>query len=142
MKQDVLQDVLVVSWKEGVQFAVAARKHRLLVDQPAEEGGQDAGITPMEMFAASLGTCIGHFIVRFCQRHGISTGGLNIRMGWAYAERPHRVGKIKAEVRLPVNLGEAMRERLLRVAEGCTVHHSLMVSPKVSIDLAVGQEAG
>ena len=127
---------MTISWIGGVRLAVEARKHRLVVDQPLEEGGQDEGITPVEMFVASLGTCIAYYAVRFCQRHKIPTAGLKVAMEWTYAEQPHRIGTMTAHVVLPGKWEPAMKDRLLKVLEGCTVHQSITIAPRIAIALS------
>ena len=42
---------------EGVKFSVQARTHAITYDQPPENGGTDAGMTPPEFLLASLGAC-------------------------------------------------------------------------------------
>jgi uncharacterized OsmC-like protein len=44
-------------------------------------------------------------------------------------------------INLPVQLTPDQRERLLKVAHGCTVHQSLAVPPTVKIDLHEGAGA-
>lgn len=129
------KESMTVSWVGGVQLAVEVRKHRTLVDQPVEEGGLDQGMTPVEMFVASLGACIGYFAVRFCQRHKIPSAGLKVAMEWDYAEDPHRIGSLTARVDLPGKRDPAMRNRLKKVLEGCTVHQSITIAPRISIQL-------
>ena len=124
---------LSVTWVDGVQLAVDVRRHRLLVDQPVEEGGRDEGMTPVELLIASLGSCIGYFAVRFCQRHQLATEGLRVRMTWDYAERPHRVGSMAAHVQLPMALEPLLQARLQQVLEGCTVHKTIEITPKISV---------
>jgi uncharacterized OsmC-like protein len=127
------KESMTISWIAGVRLGVEVRNHCLVVDQPVEEGGQDQGITPVEMFVASLGTCIGYFAVRFCQRHKIETSGLKVSMEWNYAEQPHRVGTVTVRLKLPANLDPAMKVRLQKVLEGCTVHQSLTHPPEIVI---------
>ncbi len=129
------KESMTLSWRSGVQLGVEVRNHHLVVDQPVEEGGQDQGITPVEMFVASLGTCVGYFAVRFCQRHNIQTDGLKISMEWDYAEQPHRVGAITVHLNLPADLEPTMKARLQKVLEGCTVHQSLIHPPKITVSL-------
>jgi len=45
---------------ENVKFAVHAQGHQVVCDQPLDNGGTDAGITP-EFLLASLGTCAGFY---------------------------------------------------------------------------------
>ncbi len=130
-----------ISWVNGVQLEVKVRDHCLLVDQPVQEGGNDEGSTPVEMFVASLGTCIGYFAVRFCQRHKLPMAGLKVFMEWGYAEQPHRIGSMTARVGLPTRLDTAMRERLQKVLEGCTVHNSITHAPEISIQLSTCETA-
>ncbi|HTN42678.1 MAG TPA: OsmC family protein [Nitrospiria bacterium] len=130
---DLKKESLIVSWVGGVRLTVQVRNHTLMLDQPREEGGEDRGVTPVEMFVASLGGCIGYFAVRFCQRHKIPTDGLRVRTQWDYAEGPHRVGAMIAYVDLPVPLEAAMKLRLQKVLESCTIHRSLADPPKVSV---------
>ncbi|HLB02049.1 MAG TPA: OsmC family protein [Nitrospiria bacterium] len=86
MPVETKKNSITISWVKGVQLAVEVWKHRIMVDQPLEEGGQDQGISPGEMFVGSLGACIGYFAVGFCQRHKIPTAGLKVAMEWDYAE--------------------------------------------------------
>jgi uncharacterized OsmC-like protein len=129
------KESMTLSWMGGVQFRVEVRNHHLVVDQPVEEDGQDQGVTPVEMFVASLGTCMGYFAARFFQRHKIHTDGFKISMEWDYAEQPHRVGDITAHLSFPVKLEPTMKARLQKVLEGCTVHQSLIHPPKVTVTL-------
>jgi putative redox protein len=145
---------MTVTWLQGSQLAVETGRHRLLVDQPEEEGGEDQGMTPVELLLASLGSCIGYFAARFCQRHHLPADGLRVTMGWEYEEKPHRVGSMTAEVHLPPSLAEtlapAMRARMQQVLEGCTVHKSIAITPKIDVTITTepphasfeGQEGG
>jgi uncharacterized OsmC-like protein len=129
------KEMMTVSWIEGVRQIVEVRNHRLVLDQPLEEGGQDGGMTPVELFVASLAGCIGYFALRFFRRHTIPTAGLKITAEWDYAERPHRVGSITVHADLPAGLDSEMRRRLQKVLEGCTVHQSLSHSPRIAVEL-------
>lgn len=130
---------MTVTWLQGSRMAVETRRHRLLVDQPEDEGGEDQGMTPVELLLASLGSCIGHFAARFCQRHHLPADGLRVMMAWEYEEKPHRVGSMTARVHLPPAAAEkldpAMRARMQKVLEGCTVHNSIAITPKIDVTI-------
>jgi putative redox protein len=135
MENGTQKNSMTVAWLDGVRLKAEARSHRVIMDQPLDEGGRDEGLTPVETFIASLAGCIGLFAARFCQRHGISPEGLAIRVEWDYADRPHRVGKIIVRVDLPARLEPEMNTRLRKVLEGCTIHQSLARPPEVSLVL-------
>lgn len=50
---------LTAEYLGGSKFAAEARGHRIICDQPVENGGADAGMTPPELLLASLATCAG-----------------------------------------------------------------------------------
>jgi hypothetical protein len=54
------------------------------------------------------------------------------------AEQPHRVGTIELLLHVPATLTPANREKILKVAHGCTVHQSLAVPPDVKMTLSAG----
>lgn len=130
------KESMAISWVKGVQLAVEVRGHRILTDQPVEDDGTDEGMTPVEMLVASLGSCIGYFAVRFFRRHNLQTAGLRVAMAWEYSEQPHRIGSMAAHVHLPVELDAKMRDRLQKVLDGCTVHNSIQITPKIEVRLS------
>jgi uncharacterized OsmC-like protein len=111
-----------------------------VTDQPVEDGGQDAGVSPVEMFVGSVASCVAYFVGRFCTRHGISQDGLGVEAEWAMAENPHRVGRIELAIHLPHRVTPELKERLLKVANGCTVHQSLAIAP--TVDIKFGRHTG
>lgn len=126
---------LTVSYHGGMRHDIVSGKHRIITDQPAEDGGQDAGMSPVELFVGSVASCVGYFVGQFCARHDISREGLAVDAEWEMAEGPHRVGTIALAIKLPHRLSADMKERLLKVAHGCTVHQSLSGAPAVTIQL-------
>jgi putative redox protein len=124
-----------ISLIENVKFEADCRGHRITLDQPIEDGGSDAGMTPVEAFIASLGSCIAYFAVMFCQRRKISADSLHVELDWEWAEDPHRIGSIKVDVSLPAKLDEAQRAGLLRMVKGCTVHNTIRNQPKMAFTI-------
>jgi uncharacterized OsmC-like protein len=45
------------------------------------------------------------------------------------------VGAVALRINLPSDLTPAQRDKLMKVAHGCTVHQSLAVPPKVDINM-------
>jgi uncharacterized OsmC-like protein len=131
----MMNPTLSVTYKAGTRFDVASSGHLIITDQPVEDGGADAGMSPVELFVGSLASCVGYFVGRFCARHNIPQDGLTVETEWSMAEGPHRVGAVTLSISLPHALTEDQKERLLKVAHGCTVHQSLAVPPQVAINM-------
>ena len=128
-----LMDVRFVS---GEAYEVTARGHRVMVDQPADAGGEDTAPTPTELFVASLATCVAFYAGRYLTRHGFSREGLGVSVCFDMAaDKPARVATIRLTVRVPADLPAERRPALAAVVSHCTVHNSLTMSPGVTIDL-------
>ena len=120
----------------GEAYEVTVRGHRLVVDQPADAGGQDSAPTPTELFVASLASCVAFYVGRFLTRHGYSRDGLAVSAGYEMAsDRPARVSSVRLAVRVPAGLPPGRWAALRAVVSHCTVHNSLASPPPVSIDL-------
>jgi uncharacterized OsmC-like protein len=126
---------LSVAYQGATRYDILSDRHRVVTDQPAAEGGADSGMTHVELFVGSLASCVGYFVGQFCAQHDISREGLKVEAEWTMTEGPHRVGRILLAIRLPHRLTPEQRERLLKVAHGCTVHQSLAVTANIAIDL-------
>lgn len=133
---------LKVEFRGGTRFDINSGKHVVVTDQPTDDGGIDAGVSPVELFVGSLASCVGYFVGRYCARHQIPTEGFTIDVGWSMAEQPHRVGTIELRINLATTLTSEQRERLLKVAHGCTVHQSLAVPPTVEINVQEPPRSG
>lgn len=118
----------------GFHFHADIRGHRLPFDQPIDEGGKDLGPTPTEVFVASLAGCVAYYATSFLDRHGQSSAGLRVRARFTMSAHPSRVGSIELRVTVP-DLPEALQAPLLAVAEHCTVHNSMRLTPDVRIEL-------
>jgi putative redox protein len=120
------------------RFSVRIRGHVVMVDQPVEDGGDDMGPTPTELFVAGLAGCVGFYAERFLRRHGLTADGLRVACEFDMAEdRPARVSAIRLTVDVPALLTPQQRVALERVVEHCTVHNSIRQAPDVRIDLDV-----
>ena len=124
-----------VRLEEGVRFTATTRGHAITVDQPKDNWGTDAGMTPPELMAASLASCVGYYVVRYCQQAGIDTKGLTIDCDWSVGGDPKCIESFTVEVRLP-GVPENRRAAIERVANRCLIHATLHAHPNVSVRLA------
>ena len=126
---------LTVTHHSGSRFDIAAGSHHIITDQPVQDGGTDAGVSPVELFVGALAACVAYFVGGYCARHGISRDGLRVLADWTMAEQPHRVGGIHLSIHLPYPITPELSERLLKVAHGCTVQQSIAMPAKIDIHL-------
>ena len=125
-----------VTFVAGESYEALVRGHRIAVDQPADSGGHDSAPTPVELFVASLATCVAFYAGGYLTRHGYGRDHLTVSAGFAMAsDRPARVSEIRVTVRVPASLPARHRMALTAVARHCTVHNTLTREPSIMIEL-------
>jgi putative redox protein len=103
---------------------VEIREHELLADEPEENGGEDAGPSPQELLAASLASCTAITVEMYADRKGWAVGDLEVNVNYEPAQRGSPT-KFQMEVRMPKELPEEQREKLMQIAAKCPVHRTL-----------------
>jgi putative redox protein len=125
-----------VCYLTGEAYEISVRGHRIQVDQPADDGGEDTAPTPTELFVASLASCVAYYAGRYLSRHGFSRTGLTVSASFEMAtDRPARVAGIRIAVKVPTDLPESRWPAFEAVVRHCTVHNTLRNEPEVSVDL-------
>lgn len=127
---------LTVTYRGGTRYDIQSGPHTIISDQAIEDGGTDAGPTPVDLFAGSLATCVAYYVGQYCRRHQVPHDGFAVVVDYEMAEQPHRVGAFRLQLKFPQSVNPFDRERLLRVAGGCTVHRTLEHPPTVQIGFA------
>ena len=115
---------------EGVQFEASTRGHRVICDQPAENGGTDQGMTPPEYLLVSLGTCAGFYAAQYMKARSLATQGLEVKVSAEKAMQPARLGKFRIEVIVP-GLDRQHEAGILRAVKACLIHNTLIHSPAI-----------
>lgn len=102
-------------------------------DQPVDQGGDGTAVSPYDLFLASLATCAGFYVLRFCAERGLSTEGLAVTQRTAHDPTTHLPTQVTLDVTLPPSMPEKYRAAALRAAEGCKVKKTLSAPPSVVV---------
>src|SRR5215471_13910415 len=79
----------------SVQFRIQARQHEITSDQPAENGGFDEGMTPPELFLASLGACAGFYAAQYLKKRKLASQGTRVRVSAEKLLSPARLDNFR-----------------------------------------------
>jgi putative redox protein len=120
---------------EGVKFLVESRSHTIVCDQPVQNGGEDAGMTPPELMLASLGSCAAFYAAQYLNTRGLATGGVEVSVTAEKLTGPARLGNFHIQVKCPIALTEDQTTGLMRSVHSCLIHNTLLSPPKVEIEL-------
>ncbi len=105
--------------------------HTLLIDEPAEAGGTDTGPRPTQLLAASLAGCTAITVEMYAERKGWDVGSIEVDVDVSY-DGPVP-STFAVALKLPRELSEEQRERLLVVAGKCPVHKVLVGEASVTV---------
>src|SRR5690242_3972697 len=94
-----------VEYLGAVQFEIQARQHRIISDQPLENGGDNEGMTPPELLLASLGSCAAYYAVDYLKRNRLRPEGTKVKVTAEKVKGPFRLDKFRIEVDVPGDLG-------------------------------------
>jgi putative redox protein len=125
-----------VSQFEGVKFAIRARSHAVLCDQPADNQGTDTGMTPPELLLASLGSCAAFYAAEYLRTRNLAQTGVEVAVSAEELLQPARVGNFRINVSSPVALTAGQNEAMMRSVQHCLVHNSLQSPPEIKIEIA------
>lgn len=113
---------------------LVARGHRLVADEPADEGGTGAGPNPYDYLLAALGACTCMTLRMYADRKGWPLDSVEVRLDHSKIHAQDctgcetkigRIDRIARGVRLAGHLTSEQQGRLLEIADRCPVHRTL-----------------
>lgn len=125
--------------QDSVRFVIQARHHTVISDQPAENGGEDAGMTPPEFLLASLGSCAAYYAAQYLRTRNLTQPGLEVTVTAEKLLQPARLGDFHVEVHSPAALTEEQRQAMSRCVHQCLIHNTLLSSPNIELRIQAKQ---
>ena len=130
------QGELLVVEQDG-KFAqdVYTGKHHFRADEPSTYGGKDSGPSPYEFLLAALGTCTAMTVRMYATRKKLDLARVSVRLkhdrihahDCEHCEtREGRIDRIERSLELSGDISDDQRNDLLRIADRCPVHRTLL----------------
>ena len=110
-----------ISFPGGLRVDASYRGDLIRTDQPVRSGGEGSAPPPFSLFLASIGTCVGIYVLRFCQKRGIPTENVRIVQRMQKNPDTRMIDKISLEIQVPPDFPEKYHAALVRTAEQCAV---------------------
>ncbi len=125
----------------GKQTEAFARFHRVVCDQPFDEGGTDIGMTPPELMLSSLGCCAMHYAVEFLRARHLAVDHLELHVSAAKSARPVRLTDIAIQVDAP-GLTAKARDGLMAAIKACILHRTLAGPAGIDVSMTTSVAEG
>jgi putative redox protein len=107
--------------KHDIEFG---SDHQMVADEAEHDGGTDEGPSPQELLAASLASCSAITMEMYASRKGWDIGEVIVDVDYEPAHRGSPT-KFQMTVKLPKELPEEQRQRLMQIVAKCPVHRTL-----------------
>ena len=130
-----------ISHLEGVKFAIQARSHVIVCDQPLDNGGEDSGITQPELLLASLGACAAYYALQFLKTRNLAQTGVEVSVTAEKLSQPARLGNFHVQVVSPVPLTVEQTVGMMRSVHHCLIQNTLLSPPEIRVELTIGTAA-
>jgi uncharacterized OsmC-like protein len=117
-----------LSHKTNFQFLITARGHLIVCDRPCQIGGDDAGMTPLELYLAALGSCIAFYVLEYFKARGLDTKVLDLDVS---VKEITNQPSCEIQLRLPQDLIADHRKGLEQAVETSLIHNAFIRPPKL-----------
>lgn len=124
-----------VNFTGGYKIEAIYNGFTIKTDQPKDEGGEGTAPEPFSLFLASIGTCIGAYVISFCQQRNISTHGLKMILKFNKNIETHMINNIKIKIQVPRDFPDNYKNAILKTASLCTVKKHLETPPLIDISV-------
>jgi len=125
---------VITEYLGKTKFAVSARGHRVICDQPLDNHGEDAGMTPPEFMLSALGSCAAYYAAEYLNTRGLESKDLTVRVQAEKARNPARLGSFRIDVNVP-GLDEKDQAGVMRAVKACLIHNTLLAQPNIEIEI-------
>jgi len=129
-------DEITVSFPGGRRVDASFGGFRVATDQPVDEGGEGAAPAPFDLFLASLATCAGIYVLRFCQERDIPTDGVRL-VQWLERDSEDKLVSVTIRIEVPSGFPAKYHRALGRAAAQCAVKKVVESPPRFVIETVV-----
>lgn len=112
---------------------------KVFTDAPTDNNGKGESISPTDMVAAALGSCMLTLMALAARRMGIELKGTRVDIDKVMASDPRRIAEIRLDFHFPEEYDDKSRKIIERAGETCPVGKSLHPDLKQVITYHYGE---
>ena len=98
-------------------------------DQAVYAGGGGTAPQPFDLFLGSIATCVGFYVLAFCQSRGIRLDKASVLMRMHKNEEKKMIDKISFEIQLPAEFPEKYTKAIIKSVDSCAVKAHMVDAP-------------
>ena len=135
-----------VKHESGFRFSAVCRGYTVTTGRGEDGNDKRDGMWPAQLFEASIGTCIGGYVVKFCKEQGIPYDDMTIELSRRIetgssgttpsGAKPSHTARIDAKICLGAKLSPKQQQGILEAADSCHITKSIEQGMQVVCSLA------
>jgi len=129
---------MIVSFPGGKRVTANYDGFDIATDQDRDSGGEASAPQPYDLFLASLATCAGYYVLKFCLTRKLATDGIEVVQSWEREAEGKRICRIRLEIRVPGAFPTKYYRALVRAADQCSVKKTIQNPPEIITETVVG----
>ena len=98
-------------------------------DQPVYAGGKGTAPAPFDLFLGSIATCVGYYVLAFCQNRGYRTDQISVSMRMFKNDENRMIDKISLEIQLPPEFPDKYTKAIIKSVDKCAVKAHMVDAP-------------
>ena len=126
-----------ITFPGGLRVDAAFKDTVIKTDQKEKRGGNSSAPEPFQLFLASIGTCAGIYVLRFCQSRNIPTDNIKLVQHHEVDPMGNGLAKIILEIIVPPEFPEKYHSALVRAANQCPVKKAIFDPPEIDVKTVV-----
>ncbi len=128
---------MTVTFPGGKRVDASYNGFTIATDQAVDSGGDGAAPEPFDYFLASIVTCVGIYILGFCQKRQIPYEDVRIVQSWERDDEGKRIATIRITIEVPPGFPEKYHRALIRAANQCAVKKTMEDPPQFDVRTVV-----
>ena len=131
-----MSNEMTVSFPGGKRVTAHYDGFDIVTDQGADSGGGGTAPEPYDLFLASLATCAGYYVFKFCDERSIPLEGVSLHQSWERNESK-RLERVSIRIQVPPDFPAKYHKALVRAANTCAVKKALADPPEIVTETVV-----
>ena len=98
-------------------------------DQPVYAGGEGTAPAPFDYFLSSIATCVGFYVLAFCENRGIPVDQASVVMRISKNREKKMIDKLIFDIQLPPEFPEKYTKAIIKSVDKCSVKAHMVDTP-------------
>jgi ribosomal protein S12 methylthiotransferase accessory factor len=126
-----------VTFPGGKRVDAEYKDFLIKTDQPVYAGGEGTAPQPFDLFLASIATCVGYYVLAFCQNRDIRLDQASVLMRMSRDAQTKMIDKINIEIELPSEFPAKYSHAIIKSVDKCAVKNHMVDPPDFEYEVKV-----